>query len=70
EEEKITYTYKNVLPVNGNLYSEYLDAYETQKSPSYLDSFNDFDIVLANQPFGLSELPKADALFINHMLEA
>ncbi|WP_249645930.1 MULTISPECIES: N-6 DNA methylase [unclassified Lysinibacillus] len=70
EEEKITYTYKNVLPVNGNLYSEYLDANETQKSPSYLDSFNDFDIVLANQPFGLSEPPKADALFINHMLEA
>lgn len=70
DEEKMTYTYKNVKPVNRNLFTEYLDANKTQKSPSFLKSFKDFDIVLANQPFGLSEPPKADALFINHMLEA
>lgn len=64
EEETMTYRYENTLAVNPKLKTK------SDENSSYLESFGEMDIVLANQPFGLSEPPKADALFIKHMLES
>ena len=67
DEEKIKYTYKNVKSVNPLLNIKEIDG---EDNPIYQKNFGDFDIVLANQPFGLSEPNKADYLFIDHMLES
>lgn len=67
EEDKINYNFKNIRSVNPLLTTEKIDG---KDNPSYQKNFGDFDIVLANQPFGLSEPTKADYHFIIHMLES
>ncbi len=66
--DKIEYTYKNIKAVNPLLLKEKLNSAEN--NDKYHKNFGKFDIVLANQPFGLSEPPKADYYFIKHMIES
>jgi len=68
QEEKIPYKYEDILSVNPALQRETLEGGKI--NPVYHKHFGNFDIVLANQPFGLSEPPKADNLFLNHMLSS
>lgn len=71
EEDKIPYKYENIKAVNPLLKEEYIKLDKIQKpNPLYQKDFGNFDIVLANQPFGLSEPTKADYYFIKHMLES
>lgn len=67
-EEKVKYEYKNVRAVNPVLKKKKLE--NGGENACYQENFGEFDVVLANQPFGLSEPPKADYLFIRHMLES
>ena len=71
EEDKIPYRYEDVKSVNPLLTQEtiIINGKEVE-NPYYHENFGNFDIVLANQPFGLSEPSKADYHFINHMLES
>lgn len=66
-ESNIKYEYKNIQSVNPKLTIK-----ETMANPNplYQENFGKFDIVLANQPFGLSEPSKADYYFIDHMLKS
>ncbi len=67
-EENIKYDYRNVKSVNPVLTTKKLP--DGTENPCYQENFGNFDIVLANQPFGLSEPPKADYHFIMHMLQS
>ncbi|MBO3334080.1 N-6 DNA methylase [Clostridium perfringens] len=71
EEDKIQYKYSDIKSVNPLLISPTLTLSNSGvelPNPAFHSDFGNFNIVLANQPFGLSEPPKADALFINHMI--
>lgn len=70
EEDKIPYKFENIKAVNPLLIEEFLDKNKEEKNPFYQESFGNFDLVFANQPFGLSEPPKADYYFIKHMLQS
>ena len=66
-ETNIKYEYKNIQSVNPKLL---IAGTKDDPNPLYHKNFGDFDIVLANQPFGLSEPSKADYHFIDHMLKS
>jgi len=68
EEDKIQYKYSDVKAVNPLLVSKEIEA--GIENLAYHKDFGKFNNVLANQPFGVSEPPKADALFINHMIQS
>lgn len=68
EEDKIQYKYSDIKAVNPLLLSKEIEA--GVLNLAYHKDFGKFNNVLANQPFGVSEPPKADALFINHMIQA
>ena len=55
------------IHINPKLIKEKINGDDNK---SYHKNFGDFDIVLANQPFGLSEPSKADSLFLEHMISS
>jgi len=67
EEDKVKYSYSDINSVNPELVEVTING---ECNPKYQKDFENFDIVLANQPFGVSEPPKADYLFIEHMLKS
>jgi len=66
-ESTIKYEYKNTKSVNPKLTTAGSDD---EPNPLCHKNFGSFDVVLANQPFGLSEPSKADYHFIDHMLKS